>query len=778
MIEKFVSPFIQSQFPQFYNDQGPNFIAFMQAYYEWAEQSNLLDNASGMIGKARSLLNYLDIDTTDDRFIDYFTNTYISSFPVSIISDRQLLVKHILELYRTKGTPRAYQLLFRMIFNEDIDLYIPGDFVFKTSDNYWSIPHYIETTDNPYLTQLVGQTIYTASGSATAVVESTLKKIINNKHINIFYLTGINGKFKYGDKILCKALPQLTIDNTSTIIGSLTAISILQGGIGYKVGDILSINGGGINGKVRVAATIDQNGKVIFTLINGGSGFSTSPTITIATTINLNISMLTATTSQNAFSIGDTILDTSTNANGYVTRANSTFVEIINYTGTPQYNFANNDTISNLNGSTATINGVYGGSGAGASFQVGGLVNQEIYIVNPDLISSYQSTIIDAPGAGIGFNVFVTGETGVFTVGNTATSSANTVLLEGIIKTANICANGESLVYANSYNSGLVVYDSEGSNSTILLSVTGSDANLTRTGLVPGITLTSNISSSQVLLTDVNPKQTIAANGTIYAQNTTCVSVQFSSGVPHGYYITGATITDTQTGHTATVNNTIRTTNWGSFYGWSGPTNLDTQLSIALASINKQVGTIAYLSNINPGLGYTTVPYISVVEPLIAGLQESDAYNGGIKGNNAIINGQVINAKGIVTAVQVVDSGFSYNQNETVYMSGANNQSAATGVTILLNDGAGSGAWTSDKSFVSDTSKLIDSYYYQNYSYEIGAMRMFNTYSDLVKKLIHPSGLALFGKYMYKDYNQDSSSTSVYLSGTQNSTNTFILEYS
>ena len=36
-IEKYVSPFIQSHFPAFYKEYGPNFIAFVKAYYEWME---------------------------------------------------------------------------------------------------------------------------------------------------------------------------------------------------------------------------------------------------------------------------------------------------------------------------------------------------------------------------------------------------------------------------------------------------------------------------------------------------------------------------------------------------------------------------------------------------------------------------------------------------------------------------------------------------------------------------------------------------------------------
>jgi hypothetical protein len=36
-VEKYISNFVESQFPVFYQEEGPNFILFMKAYYEWME---------------------------------------------------------------------------------------------------------------------------------------------------------------------------------------------------------------------------------------------------------------------------------------------------------------------------------------------------------------------------------------------------------------------------------------------------------------------------------------------------------------------------------------------------------------------------------------------------------------------------------------------------------------------------------------------------------------------------------------------------------------------
>ena len=181
-IEKFISPFIESQFPSFYEKEGPLFIAFLTAYYEWMESEG------NIINQARSLLEYRDIDTTMVQFIKYFKDKYMLSIPENIAADKVLLLKHILELYRSKGSEKSYKLLFRILFNEDIDIYIPNQYIFKLSDNTWYVPKYIEVSDSPYLSQLIGQRIYSSSTLATAVVESYQVKPFNNTLINILYL--------------------------------------------------------------------------------------------------------------------------------------------------------------------------------------------------------------------------------------------------------------------------------------------------------------------------------------------------------------------------------------------------------------------------------------------------------------------------------------------------------------------------------------------------------------------------------------------------------------
>ena len=53
-IEQKISPLIENMFPSFYREEGPNFVMFVKAYYEWLETNHqviqLEDNTNFNVG--------------------------------------------------------------------------------------------------------------------------------------------------------------------------------------------------------------------------------------------------------------------------------------------------------------------------------------------------------------------------------------------------------------------------------------------------------------------------------------------------------------------------------------------------------------------------------------------------------------------------------------------------------------------------------------------------------------------------------------------------------
>lgn len=722
-IEKLISPFIDQQFPAFLRTDGPNFVAFVRAYYEF------LESQGKAINRARSLLDYIDIDRTEAEFIEYFRKTYIASIPESIAADKRLLVKHILDLYRSKGTKRAHELLFRLLFNESIEVFIPGDFLLRPSDGQWYQSEYIEVTSHPNLGKLSGRTITNTQQTTFAVVEDVYKKIINGETINVIFLSEIRGTFKFGEKIICKDL--IVEEDAPIVIGSLTAIPVENGGNEFQVGDILDVIGSGTEGKARVASIRDENGRVDFQLLNGGSGYTTDAVITVSTTLNLRIE-----NSTEAFISNTSAVVSNTSANGTIVFANTSLLTLINFSNTSLFVIGDQitDGVSN-----AIIAELFGGGGSGASFEIGGIVNKELYLLNTDNIQDYISATLETQ-----VEIATATQLNPFTPGNAISSSANVSMLEIDYISANTVEVGEALSNATLGISNLNVYISDDS----LLFVTGTDSNLTNANLVQGAVLTSNTTSSIVVLTISPFKETITGNAVVFTTNSTAIVANVTTN--HIYFVPGSVVVDTVTPTTnaAIVSQTSLT-------DWAFPsrtptltTNLESALDETLVLFTKEVGTIAFLSNINPGSGYSSPPFVTVVQPDIAILNESDD-TGGINGTNAIVNARVGLQQGVVTAVDVYDSGFGYVPNETLFLRrpGTSEGVAVRGVAVVESDGRGEGAYISNRGFISDIMKIQDSNFYQIYSYEIVAKRMLDTYEGLVNSLVHPSGYKLFGRH-------------------------------
>ena len=738
VLEKNVSPFIAQQFPAFYRADGQNFIAFVRAYYEWLESNG------ETINRSRSLLEYSDIDRTEAEFIEYFKKTYMASIPKDIAADNKLLLKHVLDLYRTKGSKRAVELLFRILFNEDIDVFIPGDYLLRPSDGEWYKSHYIETTSHPNLDMLAGKTITNTDRTSRAVVETLSTKVITGKTVNILYLSSVQGQFEFGEKIICDGI--IEIDDAPIIIGSLTAIPVDNGGAGFTVGEILNVTGAGSEGKARVASVRDENGKVRFNLINGGSGYSIDATVSVATTLNILISDTVG-----SFTVGSNAYSTATSANGNMVFANSSQLTLINFSTGLSFNTG--DTITDGT-ATATIVDTFGGGGAGASFDIGGLVNKEILEINTDRMNSYVSTRIETQ-----VRAFISSPTGSFTVGNQVRSSANSVTLQVTYTTPNTALLDEKLSNSTLGIANLYVYTSDGK----IVRVTGSESDLNNANLVSGIVLIGNTSSCVLSLDRYVQKETVVGNGVIFTANNSAIVANISG--THSYFVPTANIVDMgNPTRYARVTSQVSLTDW--VFPSTSPANLDRKINEVLDIYNLEVGTIAYLKNINPGSGYSSPPYIDVIETDVALMEIADD-TGGIKGHNAVVDALVSSEQGVVTAVEVYDSGFGYTPGESVILTRDNAGVTVSGVAVVSSDGRGLGYWRNSKGFLSDIIKVQDSNYYQIYSYEVVAKRMLDTYDRLVKDLTHPAGYKLFGRYRSSEFLLDNISTLANSSITQ-----------
>ena len=283
IVEK-LSSLVQSQLPEFVQSDYNTFVSFLQAYYEFLEQDQ---NAQEVLQNARS---YSDIDRTIDSFVEYFIVNYCQDLPRNIVSDKKHTIKNITDLYKNKGTEKAYELLFRILFNEKINFFYPYTVVLKSSDGKWSQDvslRVYDTGDDPF--NLVGTKVTGNISGASAIVERVLNFQNGDDSVYELFLNrlSINGTFAVDEPIigtkLDNAISGSSTTTTSQSFGVLSSVTINNGGVGFEVDDTLTINGGDGTGATAKVGSVSDTGAIRKIIITDfGSGYTTAPNVTIA----------------------------------------------------------------------------------------------------------------------------------------------------------------------------------------------------------------------------------------------------------------------------------------------------------------------------------------------------------------------------------------------------------------------------------------------------------------------------------------------------------------
>ena len=270
---------------------------FVSANNGWITGETVTGSTSGAtakVGKYRAnpveniqqLLNYSDPDHTISDFLSQMKEEFLNTIPTDTddsVSTRKL-IKNIKSLYRAKGTAKAHKAFFRILFNENSEIYTPSDDMLRVSDGSWNVQTFIRCTQTTLQSSndpifLTGQTITQANdpadtnvNEATAIVESVLKfQEGTTQIIEILVNTDtVVGTFATGATVtgISNADADLTIGVTVT--QALATAVISNNGNTLTVGDEAVLTGGaGAGARIQVR---DISGAGVSEVIVDASG--------------------------------------------------------------------------------------------------------------------------------------------------------------------------------------------------------------------------------------------------------------------------------------------------------------------------------------------------------------------------------------------------------------------------------------------------------------------------------------------------------------------------
>jgi hypothetical protein len=234
-------PQLKTLLPEHIIDSESNLLVFLEAYYEWMEQR---DNVVGFA----HVLNETDITQSVLDFYEFYKAEFFPMIPNEMLADKAQVVRHIRELYRAKGSPSSFKLLFRILYNEEIELFFPETQIFRSSTAKWNRDASVRfTIRSGVLTSFEGiQGNLFFNDISIPVNISKIQKVAGT--VNIFEAF-IETKFEI-------KLPVGATLETSSFVGdlvpALTKYSIIEGGLGYSVGDIIDIPSQGNQTKIKV----------------------------------------------------------------------------------------------------------------------------------------------------------------------------------------------------------------------------------------------------------------------------------------------------------------------------------------------------------------------------------------------------------------------------------------------------------------------------------------------------------------------------------------------
>jgi len=255
--------------------------------------------AQATIGKYRTnpvqnlqqLLDYADVDKTISGFLSKFRNSFLTSIPDRLHADidKRQLIKNIKTLYQSKGTKRASEIFFKLLFNEAAEIKYPKDEMLRISDGKWDTRKILRCLElgTSDASNLIGQQITqeddptnTSVNEATAIVEDVFKFLVGGVTVTELVLgdDSVNGTFVDGQTIT-------GTDNTdSDVIVSLTVSSIIDqktitnDGALYNADDDVVVTGGGTGALLKVD-TIGPGTIQEIVVDSGGTGYAVGDVI-------------------------------------------------------------------------------------------------------------------------------------------------------------------------------------------------------------------------------------------------------------------------------------------------------------------------------------------------------------------------------------------------------------------------------------------------------------------------------------------------------------------
>ncbi len=127
-----ISSYIDDLVPDHVESSYPDLVNFLKTYALYLERSN----ESGFY--LNSLDIQRDIDYVEENLLTELQNEIGIAVPRDFATDPRTFYKHLIEFYRSRGTPESITSFFRVIYDDEVETYFPFVDLLVPSDGNWT----------------------------------------------------------------------------------------------------------------------------------------------------------------------------------------------------------------------------------------------------------------------------------------------------------------------------------------------------------------------------------------------------------------------------------------------------------------------------------------------------------------------------------------------------------------------------------------------------------------------------------------------------------------
>lgn len=261
-----ISALIASFVPDHVTAKYPQFVEFAKAYFDFLELSNKAGYYTNALPDQRS------IHTQQDQFLQYIQRELGIFVPRVYAADPKVFYDKITELWRSKGSEEAIKTFFLLFLDDVVEVTYPWSNVLIPSDGRWIKEQILRVTMiSGHPSQLVGKRIKQVSSEATAIVSKVESHTYSDGVIHDLTLVkgSLRREFDPQEDIVVSDDPTVRAE----IYRSLNGFTIANPGIGYKIGDRITVQGFDGFTFVAFVSAVSLTGEILdIQITNFGSG--------------------------------------------------------------------------------------------------------------------------------------------------------------------------------------------------------------------------------------------------------------------------------------------------------------------------------------------------------------------------------------------------------------------------------------------------------------------------------------------------------------------------